>query len=852
MAKRRIAAVLLFLLAGIGWTREIKPAGARQAALAWMQREPRFRATPRRAAAEMRPLRDTAGTTTLAWLLQLEPAGFILLSPDDRLHPLLGFSFSAAFDTTAATENHLLLLIQQEMLLRLQALRQGAIPAEYRQQAVTAWQTLSAPAPNLQTLPSALSWAVEVGPLLSTQWGQDSDIYGNPVFNYYTPNNRPCGCVATAMSQMLCYHRWPLTGTGSHAYSWGSTTLAADFGAASYSWDEMVDNYYLPGDEPLSGRQAAGLLAWHAGIGVEMEYADGGSGALGRDIPGALQNYFRHSGAWVARSSTDFFARLYANMLLEQPAALSIGTAALQGHAVVIDGVRHESDGTRFYHINQGWNGHYDAWYDLSGPWSAGGYEWTTIEGAVMDAVPVADLDDPGETLYQAALSLAWKTGSRFNPAFYEIAQARLGAETTNFSDGAESGTGNWIIDGHWKRTSSVRRSGSWSFRGYIAEEAAAGLTFSTMELDRTLRIEAETSIRYYWAAYYFHNTTARLEISGDEKNWMPLRTHTSTATSISWSGVTILPAELAPWIGRTVALRFVIDYNGGSYYYGTQMGFYVDDFALQSLRLGSWISLDDAIPGSPAQITVTESGDYSWRVRASWNGQWQPWSDREEAAIELPGTATLQLRAFLEGPWSGGGTMRTSLRQQGILPLNSPYPEAPAAATTLPADAVDWILVGLREADGVTPAAAVSALLLSDGRIVDPSGTASLPVSGIFQSKNYYIVLRHRSHAAVMSAAAPAFSSGSVSWDFTLGIGQYCGSGGARELAAGLWGLWAGDADQDGAVNEDDFALWQGAARAGAAGYTAADLDLDGQVTTADYVVWFENERAGAASALP
>jgi len=397
-----------------------------------------------------------------------------------------------------------------------------------------------------------------------------------------------------------------------------------------------------------------------------------------------------------------------------------------------------------------------------------------------------------------------------------------------------------------------VRRSGSWSFKGYVAEEAAASRTFSTMELDRTLRIDAETTIRYYWAAYYFHNTTARLEISSDEKNWQSLRTHTSTATSISWNSVTIPPAELAPWSGRTVALRFVIDYDGGSYYYGTQMGFYLDDFSLQSLRLGSWISLDDAVPGSPAQITVTESGEYSWRVRASWNGQWQPWSDWEEAVIELPGTAALQLRAFLEGPWTGGGTMRTSLRQQGALPLNSPYPEAPATAAALPADAVDWILVELREEDGITPAAAVSALLLSDGRIVDPSGTAALQVSGIFSSKNYYIVLRHRNHAAIMSAAAPAFTSGSVAWDFTIGIGQYYGSGGACELAPGVWGMWAGEADQDGAVDDNDFTLWQGAARAGAAGYAAADLGLDGQVTTADYIVWFENARAGAASALP
>ena len=54
---------------------------------------------------------------------------------------------------------------------------------------------------------------VRVGPLLTTSWAQGSlDSAGTiHCYNYYTPLNRVCGCTATAIGQIMYYHRYPTT-----------------------------------------------------------------------------------------------------------------------------------------------------------------------------------------------------------------------------------------------------------------------------------------------------------------------------------------------------------------------------------------------------------------------------------------------------------------------------------------------------------------------------------------------------------------------------------------------------------------------------------------------------------------
>ncbi|MBN2357367.1 C10 family peptidase, partial [candidate division KSB1 bacterium] len=551
MMKRTYVIMISLFLAFQIFARTVNQADARKAALAWMKMVPEFKKSMYLPRTGVLTIKNEGQDTTLTYALLLQPRGYILVTPENDLHPILGFSFDSEFDATESEENLMLLLIRLDVPQRLQATHRGRLDPGYRSRSNELWQQLLQDSgTSLQKTPAQLSWLVETGPFLTCQWGQGSDAYGNYVFNYYTPSHYVCGCVATALSQILYYYRWPLTGTDDYSYLWGTTPLSADFGATTYDWAHMVDYYGSPA-QPEINRQAAGLLAYHTGISVDMNYASGGSGAVTAKVATSCENYFRCNGEWVRGDASDFWSRLYNNMILEQPAELSIRTqkppSSGVGHAIVVDGVRHEATGPQYYHLNFGWWGSNDSWYDISGNFSAGGYTWRYKEGAVLDILPLPDLTDPGTRLYTPNFTLYWDNGPVFSPDYYELQQAQISPSLSTFSDDAESGIGNWIVHGYWKNVGNQYHSLSHSFKGYIAEESGKERLFSVMELNKALKIDATTQISYYWGAYYFHYCEARLEISTDEKNWTPLRTHTSTATAypITWYAVTIPPTEL-------------------------------------------------------------------------------------------------------------------------------------------------------------------------------------------------------------------------------------------------------------------------------------------------------------------
>ncbi|MBN2355567.1 hypothetical protein JXO59_05610, partial [candidate division KSB1 bacterium] len=301
-----------------------------------------------------------------------------------------------------------------------------------------------------------------------------------------------------------------------------------------------------------------------------------------------------------------------------------------------------------------------------------------------------------------------------------------------------------------------------------------------------------------------------------------------------------------------TALLRFVVKLTDYSWYYGASVGFYVDDFTVQNIHTGDWLSVDNNINGLSKEVTVTQSGDYLYRVRSHLNSQWWDWSDVEAVQVDLPATVTLQVRALLEGPYVSAGTMSTALLNQGLIPNDSPYTQAPVHADPIPANITDWILLQVYESNGATVAKSRSLFIRNDGQLVDESGNETIIITGLYKTKSYYIVLKHRNHIRIMSANMINFSGGSASYDFTDNINKYFGSNGAKSLPVGMWGLWAGDIDQDGAVLSGDFTVWQTAAQSGVATYNTADVRLDGSVTSSDYVYWYENNRAGAATGMP
>ena len=97
------------------------------------------------------------------------------------------------------------------------------------------------------------------------------------------------GCVATAMSQVMYYYRWPETGEGEHCYyPSGYPQQCADFANTTYGWTEMLNSATFKDT-------AMAMIQWHAGIAVDMMYGAGGSGAYSDDAAAALRNNFKYN-----------------------------------------------------------------------------------------------------------------------------------------------------------------------------------------------------------------------------------------------------------------------------------------------------------------------------------------------------------------------------------------------------------------------------------------------------------------------------------------------------------------------------------------------------------------------------
>lgn len=153
-----------------------------------------------------------------------------------------------------------------------------------------------------------------------------------------------------------------------------------------------------------------------------------------------------------------------------------------------------------------------------------------------------------------------------------------------------------------------------------------------------------------------------------------------------------------------------------------------------------------------------------------------------------------LSLSSMLEGPFNGSN-MSTNLNSTGILPLSQPFNKPPwnysggELAATIPPDAVDWVLVELRDAMDATSATPQSRLtrqagfLMSDGSVKGVDGVSSLVFNDV-AAHNLYAIVWHRNHLGIMSAYPLSGSQGRYSFDFTVNENMvYGGISGHKNL---------------------------------------------------------------------
>jgi hypothetical protein len=210
--------------------------------------------------------------------------------------------------------------------------------------------------------------------------------------------------------------------------------------------------------------------------------------------------------------------------------------------------------------------------------------------------------------------------------------------------------------------------------------------------------------------------------------------------------------------------------------------------------------------------------------------------TDQSDAVFSIiPAPILVEVKIFLEGAYNADGdSMRTDLNDSEDIPTTSPYSEDPRTVVSIPQDITDWILVQLRETESGAAVASKSVLLRNDGRIVADDGTTE-QISMDISENNYFIVINHRNHLAVMTATSHQLnSSSSTLYDFSTGTGQYYGSD-AKELETGVYGIYKGDANGNAFVNSADYLKVKG--EIGLNGYNNGDCNLNIVTNSADYL---------------
>jgi hypothetical protein len=273
--------------------------------------------------------------------------GFVVVAGDDAVEPILGYADKGEFRADSVPEGLSYLLdsySSQIVYLRLH------------------------PAMKVATITHNA-----ISPLVTTSWDQ-----GTP-YNLYCPtvakekSRSYTGCVATAMAQVMYFHRWPTSSTAAipaYSYTYDENTTVDVDGASStvINWEAMKPYY---GDDSTSeGAKAVAQLMVLAGKSVQMVYSSYSSGASASAIPYALKTYFNYddSTRYITRSdftNAQWDSIVYNELVQQRPVILSgtsIAGTYSNGHAFVCDGC----DSNGLYHINWGWGGYSNGYFRLA------------------------------------------------------------------------------------------------------------------------------------------------------------------------------------------------------------------------------------------------------------------------------------------------------------------------------------------------------------------------------------------------------------------------------------------------------------------------------------------------------
>ena len=516
------------------------------AARKWIADNAIFQAEqPDAAPAKAVQLTDGDGKAMPLWRVDLAPSGYLVMSADDTLPPVVAFNTKGSFETPAGHPLPGMLKRQGEIFkteLEKPKTRGNELAAENQ----TRWNILLKRTRADSVTPSTIVRS----PMLTTEWEQDAP------YNYFCPNVDPyyrvvAGCVPVALAQLLKYHEWPVSCEYTKAFTDNEGDIRASMWVDGllfpYNWSVM-ENSYGGKDERDYGiaEYAVARLIMELGGFVEADYESDNTLAYVHNLHTLLMNRLGFGGNSIQYGDTrngytgyvsqaTLYSRIRTDMTAGRPALVSF-----EGHTFVADGLG-TMGGQDYYHFNYGWGGYLDGWYLLTD-----GYWETVIVSATTNILPQpVPVFLPMSCEQSSTFTLLWRFPKRITAEGFRLKKTTAAQTTEVISSSISGATRSYTLSGQSGTatyTLEAKVNGSWQAASdgvtvTVKTNPAAKLALTT---DEILESVGGTPVTTTIAA---NNTLASLAVRSSRPDIL-----SPNGISISGSGksrtVTLTPAN--------------------------------------------------------------------------------------------------------------------------------------------------------------------------------------------------------------------------------------------------------------------------------------------------------------------
>ena len=288
----------------------------------------------------------------LAYIATLSPAGYIVVSSDTEIRPIIAYSLTGEFSFMDSPDNALLHLLQLDMENRLQKL--PFLPDDEKNRNETLWKEFLSSRKELRELQSITpQW----GPYTSTHWEQGEPYNRFCPIDPYTGYRSWAGCVTIAVAQILGYWEYPISMSfdESDRYLSQSRYIRIDEDHYRYDFPSFEELNSILSYIDYDDLQDIAALIFAVGIRLRIRYSSSSSESYDPSL--FRENYGYASGGYGGDLDEHSLSTLEIDMKQGRPAYFSFST-----HAVVVDGYKETGE----FHVNYGWGGINDGWYFLS------------------------------------------------------------------------------------------------------------------------------------------------------------------------------------------------------------------------------------------------------------------------------------------------------------------------------------------------------------------------------------------------------------------------------------------------------------------------------------------------------